>query len=201
LAASIFVASSAPGARLMAMFSAFFDASGNGLDQPRVVVSGYIANYGQWKLFERSWELAHSEFRVERPFHMSEFAAALEHPESYRAQKNARQDYIKIAQTPDRAMGFLRTLTNIQMCGVLCGISAIIDLQIYESVDSVLKLRNAIPPYALGARMCISNVRQWEKTFKVSAPVECIFEEGDFEQGKFTDLMINEGESAPIYKK
>ncbi|HTU51337.1 MAG TPA: DUF3800 domain-containing protein [Acidobacteriaceae bacterium] len=184
----------------MALFTAYFDASGNAKDQPRVVVSGYIANYGQWKLFEKSWELAHADFGVVLPFHMSEFVAALERPDSYKQQKNARQDYISIAQNADKAMLFLRVLTNIQMCGVLCGISTIIDLEIYESVSSLLDLRSVVPPYALGARMCMENVHTWERAFQVSEPVECIFESGDFEQGKFTDLMIDEGEACPIYR-
>ena len=132
---------------------------------------------------------------------MSEFIAALEFPDSYKQQKNARQDYMNIAKTPDRALSFLRALTNIQMCGVHCGISAIIDMQVYQEVNSVLDLRRIIPPYALGARMCIANVHAWQRYFRVREPVECIFEEGDFEQGKFTDLMIDEGQEYPIYKK
>jgi hypothetical protein len=200
LAGAIFVAKREPNAQPMAMFSAYFDSSGNAVDQPRVIVSGYIANYGQWKLFETAWSLAHTECGVELPFHMSEFIAALENPK-YKLQKNARADYVAIAQTPEKALGFLRRLTNIQMCGVLCGVSVIVDMGIYESVDSVLALRDVFPPYALGARMCLANVRTWERTFKIFTPVDCIFEEGDFEQGKFTRLMIDEGEPCPIYKR
>lgn len=200
LAAALFVNCRNPQERLMAMFSAYFDASGDANNQPRIVVSGYIANYGQWKLIEEAWNKAHSDFGLDRPFHMSEFVSALENPK-YKLQKNARRDYVAIAQSPEEAFRFLRVLTNIQMCGVVCGISAIIDMRIYEEVNSVLDLRSVIPPYALGARMCIAKVRSWEKTFQASSQVECIFEEGDFEQGKFTDLMVEEGEPCPIYKK
>jgi hypothetical protein len=51
--------------------------------------------------------------------------------------------------------------------------------------------------------MCIELVRGWEVMFDLpkSEPVECIFEEGDFEQGKFTNLMVDEGMALPIYKK
>ncbi len=201
LAASLFIRDENPDSHSMAMFTAFLDASGNGVDQPRVIVSGYIANYGQWKLFEAAWDKAHSDYGLSRPFHMSEFVAALDFPESYKQQKNARHDYVTIAKTPDKAMAFLRVLTNIQMCGVLCGISAIVDMQIYDRVNSVLDLRRVVPPYALGARMCLANVRKWTETFHIGAPVECVFEEGDFEQGKFTDLVIDEGADCPVYKK
>jgi hypothetical protein len=49
--------------------------------------------------------------------------------------------------------------------------------------------------------MCIERVHQWDEQFDSPEPVECIFEEGDFEQGKFTSLMIDEGMNPPIYKK
>lgn len=201
LAAAIFVGDSDPRGRSMAFFTAYLDASGNAQDQPRVVVSGYIASYIHWQLFEKGWNRAHADFGFDRPFHMSEFVCALEYPESYKRQKNARQDYVRIAQAPQKALEFLHALTNLQVLGVLCGISCLIDMQIYEEVSSLLDLRKVVPPYALGARMCLQNVRSWERTFQVSEPVECIFEEGDFEQGKFTQLMIDEGEECPIYKK
>jgi hypothetical protein len=185
----------------MGLFSAYFDASGNSKDQPRVIVSGYIANYWQWKLFEMSWDRAHSDFGFQRPFHMSEFIAALEYPDSYKGQKNARSDYIAIAQNPERAVHFLNTLTNIQVIGVMCGVSAIVDLAIYRSVNSIMDLQAVIPPYALGARMCINNVRSWERFFHVGESVECVFESGDFGQGEFSKLMVDEGHDSPVFRK
>ncbi len=131
---------------------------------------------------------------------MAEFVSALEN-EKYKFQKNARADYIAIAKDADKAAAFIKELTSLQLWLVNCGVSAIVDMSIYNSVDSVLDLRTVIPPYALGARMCLAKVHNWEKMFAASEPVECIFEEGDFEQGKFTDLMIDEGEAVPIYKK
>ena len=49
--------------------------------------------------------------------------------------------------------------------------------------------------------MCIQRVQQWGKSYGVRECPELIFEEGDFEQGKFTQLMVNEGAPLPIYKK
>jgi Protein of unknown function (DUF3800) len=199
LAASLFVNSPYPGGRLMALFTAYFDASGNGLDQPFMVVSGYIANYIQWKFFEDSWTRVHDDHRVKKPFHMAEFMSALNNP-NYQKQANARSDYLNIAKDIDKAKAFIFNLSCVEACMVNCVISCIVPMAVYNGVSSHLDLRTVIPPYALAARMCIERVRQWEKHFSVTHPVECIFEEGDFEQGKFTDLMVDEGNDMPIYK-
>jgi hypothetical protein len=184
----------------MGLFSANFDASGNAVDQPFVVVGGYIANYLQWKQFGQSWEWVHKQFGVNLPFHMADFAAALTNPK-YKTQKNARQDYVAIAADEKKAQEFLLQLTITEAAVVNCSVTALIPMNVYNGVSSLLDLRKVVPPYALAARMCLEMVKQWEQMMHVHTPVECIFEEGDFEQGKFTDLMIDEGMAPPIYKK
>jgi hypothetical protein len=184
----------------MAMFTAYFDASGNAKDQPLVIVSGYIANHFQWRNFEDLWDRIHVDYGVSKPFHMAEFMAARRSP-AYRHQKNARPDYVALAGDEKEADRFLRNLVWAQAMSVLCSISCIVPMSLYAEVDSVLELREVVPPYALGARMCIQRLHRWEDDYKIREPVEYIFESGDFEQGKFTELMIAEGEAVPIYKK
>jgi hypothetical protein len=185
----------------MAMFTAYFDASGNAREQPFVVVAGYLANYLQWRAFEDMWTRVHIEFNVEPPFHMSDLVEATRYPLSYANQKNARRDYIELAKDPKKARDFLLKIVLAQVTIVNCSITAIVPMDVYNGVSSLLDLRKVVPPYALGARMCLAQVNQWEREFDVKEPVECIFEEGDFEQGKFTDLMVGDGAPAPIYKK
>lgn len=200
LAASLFVNSANPGVRLMAMFTAYFDASGNALDQPFVVVSGYIANYIQWKLFENMWKKVHDDNGVNLPFHMASLIEATKNPLSYANQKNARPDYISLGKDPKRAQAFFLNLSIAEATVVDCAVTGIVPMDVYNGVSSLLDLRKVVPPYALAARMCIDLIGKWEETFDVRDPVECIFEEGDFEQGKFTDLMVSEGRGVPIYK-
>lgn len=199
LAAALFVRNNAPETRPMGFFTAYFDASGNAHRQPFVIVSGYIANFGQWRNFERQWDWVHSQFGVEKPFHMSAFSAASSQPE-YKNQKNARADYVELARDQERAQRFLRAIAEVQINNVHCGISCIVNMSVYEEISSVLDLREVVPPYALGAQMCLERVRQWEVHFDVRDPVECIFESGDFEQGRLTELMTEEGRDPPIYK-
>ena len=73
------------------LFTAYFDGSGDGQETPiHLIVSGYIANYLQWQMFEHSWREIHRLFEVEMPFHMAEFVAALEQPKYSSQSKCAR---------------------------------------------------------------------------------------------------------------
>jgi hypothetical protein len=201
LAAALFVNCPHPGGRMMATFSAYFDASGNSADQPYEIVTGYLANYIQWKLLEDQWKVIHAEYGIVQPFHMTHFVAALKDVNRYATrQKKPRADYIKIAQAPDRAKECLSRLTVAQLGMVHCGISCIVPMRIYDEIEALIDLRKNIPPYALGARMCIARIHKWEAEFDIPYPVECIFESGDFGQGEFTKIMIDEGMEPPIYK-
>lgn len=201
LAASLFVNSPNPRARLMAFFNCYLDASGNA-DQENsfVVVSGYIANFLQWRAFENLWKQIHAEHGVNTPFHMAEFMAATANPDRYEKQRNARADYVAIGRDFPRATEFFKNICIAEQTMVNCGISCIVDMRIYNSVSSLLDLRKVVPPYALAARACLVRIHDWEDTFAVREPVECIFEKGDLEQDKFTALLRGEGGSDPIYK-
>jgi len=199
LAATLFVNSDDPSARLMAMFTTYFAASGDGRSQPFVVVSGFVANLQQWQMFERVWKESHDEAGVDLPFHMTEFMSACTNPK-YANQNNARADYVRLANDPKAARLFFDRLAITAISAVHCGISCIVPMDIYHNVSSLLDLREVVPPYALAARMCIEKLHQWEQLFAIGESAEYIFEAGDFEQGKFTKLMIDEGQAVPIYK-
>ena len=185
----------------MTTFTAYFDASGNTEQSDSfVVVSGYIANYFQWKLFESAWKEIHSHYGVNTPFHMSDFMAATANPERYSRQKSARPDYVSIAKQTEKAQDFFKQLCIAQLSMVACGISCILALKTYEGISSLLDLRQKIPPYALAARTCVAQVHEWERQFNIQNPVECIFEKGDLEQDKFTELVAGEGGDSPIYR-
>jgi len=199
LAAALFVGSSHPRDRLMALFTAFFDASGDAQKHPVVIVAGFIANLQQWGMFDHLWKRAHSEAGAELPFHAADFVSACNNPK-YADQRNARADYVRLASNPKEADLFIRHLaTSIVTC-VHCGISSVVPLELYQQINSVLDIRAVVPPYALAARMAIEKLHQWENQFMIGEPAEYIFESGDFEQGKFTQLMIDEGQQVPIYK-
>jgi hypothetical protein len=118
------------------------------------------------------WTSIHSEFDVNKPFHMSDFMCAVTTPERYARQKNARPDYVALANDPPRANQFFHRLCIAQQTVVNCGISCIIDMGIYREVSSLLDLRQVVPPYALGARSCLARVQQWADDFDIQETVE-----------------------------
>jgi hypothetical protein len=184
----------------MAFFTAHFDASGSDLSHPVVVVSGFIAHHVQWRHLEDLWVKYHRDYGVNLPFHMADFDSALNNPK-YETQTNHRQDYVELAKDKRRAVEFLLKLSMAEVTLMSCAVTAIVPMiAVYNEIDSVIKLSEIVPPYALGARMCIELVRKWEQTFDLKVPVECIFEKGDFGQGNFSNLMVDEGMDLPIYK-
>lgn len=183
----------------MGMFTAYFDASGTP-NEHFVVVAGYVANFVQWKLLEDMWTAIHINHGVSKPFHMSEFISATAAPERYAKQKNARADYVAIASDMPRAKNFFMNICIAQQSVVNCGFSCIVPMSIYNEVNAAADLRQSVPPYALAARSCIAQVHEWEDIFSIDEPVECIFEKGDLEQDRFTNLVTNEGGDPPIYK-
>jgi hypothetical protein len=106
-----------------------------------------------------------------------------------------------VARPRVKATQFFNHLCTAQLTIVNCALSCAVPMSVYDGVSSLLDLRAVVSPYAVAARTCIHMIQTWEKEFEVSEPVEYIFEEGDFEQGKFTDLMVDEGWQVPIYKK
>lgn len=182
------------------MFTAYFDAAGDPKSQPFVVVTGYIANFVQWRAMENMWTSIHEKYGVNKPFHMSDLIAATKRPEQYAKQRNARQDYVELAKDMKNAERFFRDICIAQFNQINCGISCIVPMEIYNSVCAEYELRDEYPPYALGARRCIAAIHEWEQQFDIKDPVEFIFEGGDFDQEKFTALMVKEGFGVPNYK-
>jgi hypothetical protein len=180
----------------MAFFTAHFDASGHPADQPFVIVSGYVANYTQWRMFNAIWETEHTEMKCDIPFHMTDFRAARRAAQKGGTAK--RQDYLRLTDT--EASSFVLHLANWQQAYMALGVTCIVEMSEYSDVNTVLDLRRVVPPYALAARVCTARVDRWRHEHGITEPVECIFEDGDFERGKFIELMRVEGQPAPIFK-
>lgn len=185
-----------PRERLMGFFTAYFDASGHPADQPFVIVAGYVANYTQWRMFNAVWELEHKDAKCDIPFHMADFMAARRAAKKGRTSKRA--DYLRL--TDGEASAFIMHLANYQQAYMALAVICIVEMSEYEEIDTVLDLRTIVPPYALAARVCTDRIDKWRHEHSIHGPVECIFEDGDFERGKFIDLMRIDGMPAPIFR-
>ena len=166
------------GEELVGFFTAYFDASGNSRDQPFLVAAGYVANGFQWKAFEEYWDRIHNEFDMKRPFHMVEFM-------SRNQPNNLTSQYARWAEVDPEAQDF-----NIRLCAakqllIPFGVSCIVPLSVYRDVSSAFDLEEVIPPYALAARTCVAAVHQWQVAHGLEDEIDCVFERGDFGQGKY----------------
>ena len=184
-----------PEEKPVSFYTAYYDASGAPGDSKFVVVSGFVANFMQWKAFENGWDDIHQKHGVSRPFHMTEFMARHQ-------PGNEGSQYRKWASDSVEATEFLVQLGRmVQLC-CLVGFSAIVSMDIYKDVSTAFPLETIVPPYALGARMCIASMHTWQMNHGMSEwDIESIFEKGDLGQSQFKYLMEVEGMEAPIFKK
>jgi hypothetical protein len=171
----------------LSAFSAYFDASGHPSDQPFVIVSGYVANYMQWQVFNGNWIEVHNRFEMPMPFHMTDFM-------------QRKPPYNKWSADTKEADLFLTALCTAQQLNLLLSVSCIVDMGNYRQIDDVLLIDTMLPAFALGARWCVAILEDWQKQMGIEYPVECVFEDGDFGRGKFIDLIRTERMPAPIFK-
>ncbi|HET6842756.1 MAG TPA: hypothetical protein VFK06_13915 [Candidatus Angelobacter sp.] len=169
------------------MFDAYFDASGHEADSPFVVVAGYVASIIQWKVFEHAWDATLKRYGITRGFHATDFMAIPK-----------RAEFKKWEQGNPEAEQFLGELIACQQVYPVLSISCIVSMSDYNDVDRRYAIRNIFPPYALAARVCIAKASKWAEDHGIKE-LECIFEDGDFGQGKFLHVMREEGR--PIIPK
>jgi hypothetical protein len=173
----------------LSAYTAYFDASGHPSDQPFVVVSGYVANMHQWKYFNTMWEAVHKEFDVDLPFHATDFYA-----------RSKQYGNLPPGNDAGKPHDFITTLATVQQLYTLMHVSCVVDMGVYRDIADVFMIHTMVPAFALGARVCVALIAEWQRSFGIEYPIECVFEDGDFGKGKFIDLMRVERMPAPIFK-
>jgi hypothetical protein len=168
-------------------FTAYFDASGHPSDQPFVVVSGYVANFMQWQVFNANWTETHKRFGMPIPFHATDFM-------------HRKEPYDKWGKDSQDARLFLTSLCTAQQLNMLLSVSCIVDMGDYREIGDVVLIDTMLPAFALGARWCVAILEGWQKEHGIEYPIECVFEDGDFGRGKFIELMRTERMPTPIFK-
>jgi hypothetical protein len=173
----------------LSAYTAYFDASGHPSDQPFVVVAGYVANIHQWKFFNRMWESIHKEYDIALPFHATDFYA-----------RAKQYEHLPEGNETGKPHDFITSLATAQQIYTLLHVSCVVDMGVYNDIADVFLIQTMVPAFALGARVCVALIQDWQKSFGVEHPIECVFEDGDFGKGKFIDLMRVERMPAPIFK-
>ena len=78
------------------------------------------------------------------------------HQSRYSEQKNARSDYVEIAKDPTRWRDFIKGLVYSQATYINCAVTALVRMNVYNEMNGFIELREPIPPFALGARYCVT---------------------------------------------
>ncbi len=174
-----------PKERHMAMFTAYFDASGHSADTgvgACLFVTGFVASVERWLEFETAW-LGHlDENDIEPPFHMTDFISSKCQYASWKGQKAKRDTFLA------KAVRIIKDHTRKPFSnGVV-----IEDLKRMFREFEVPAMPEE--PYPWCAIQIFTFVNDWTKSQLNQGRVnpldhlEYVFETGDLYRGKFMEI-------------
>ena len=161
----------------LAMFTAYFDASGDSHSQIALAVAGFVSHAEAWIEWEKEWLSRLRQDGLEY-FHRKDL---------YGWERWKRERLI------DDLSAIIKTHVSSK-AGVVVINS---DLQAQLSVKARKKWR--VDAYSLAARTIAKEMRIWASGWGGKCP-ELVFEEGDNGKGDLTYLLENDGYPSPIFK-
>ena len=172
----------------MAVYTAYFDSSGQPYSTKVLSVAGFIADPEQWIRVQQQWEEVLSRYQV-TSLHMKHYAHFIGEYASWRG------DGVKQKQ-------FLSELIAILESNVRHSFACSIDLVEYERVDKELNARKILSPLALTGGRCVANVRKWARSNGIHLDSTiCVFEDGDVDKGNLTTSVERDFGVTPIFQK
>ena len=163
----------------MAMFTAYFDASGES-NAGILTVAGCVSDFKKWKRFEERWRgiLQREGIKV---FHMTDFASSRDEFKTWKGQTERRRQFI----------------ADLLECGrqnVNKAFAAVVMVGDYKEIDKRFQLReSAGAPYAMAGYYCVRMVARWQSKNNKVKELEIAFESGDRHQSELRKLCRAEG--------
>jgi hypothetical protein len=172
---------------LMAMFNAYFDASGAPDDCEAVVVAGFIAKAEQWIRFDKEWEKALADYHVTQ-LHMKHYAHSVGEYKSWKGDEYKRRRFL------ERLISLIRTrMAHSFACAVV--------MDGFREMDQRFCLSEQVKPYALAGLACVHKVREWAERSKIDhKTIAYVFEDGDKDQESLTTALRRNFRFIPIYQ-
>jgi hypothetical protein len=171
-----------PRERFMAMFTAYFDASGHGADQApgsSLFVTGFVASVEKWLRFEERWLEHLAAYSITPPFHMTDFISGVDQYEALKNDAPKRELFLS------QAVKIIKTNTrNTFSSGVVVDDLARMCRE-YDVGDLPRE------PYAFCGAQVMVRVGDWarrcvkSRRLKATDELEFVFELGDLHQGHF----------------
>ena|GEM_PF-1084239 len=164
----------------MAVFSAYFDASGTKKEHPVLTVAGFVARVKKWNRFDAEWSAILAEEKV-TSMHMTDFASSQGEFVSWKGQTDRRREFIS------RLSKCIHKNTNK-------GFASSVLLPDYREVNVEFMLSEYVGhPYTLCARACLGALAVWAKKKKVRTEEMLVaVEQGDEGQGELIRMAASD---------
>jgi hypothetical protein len=170
----------------MAVFTAYFDASGTPNDTV-LTMAGYVSDLKKWEKFNMRWQEILSSRGI-TTFHMTDCV-------SFRGEFSAWQDRRDIRK---------KFISDLSLCArkfTNKRFSASVVMEDYNHVDAEYQLHEHIGyPYSLCGTSCIEHVRTWARNCGVDmADISFVFEDGDDHKGDFQEICKARFAITPLF--
>jgi hypothetical protein len=168
----------------MAMWSAYYDASGNESDrcQRPLVVAGLLSTVEGWLIFERGWNavLACPDFNI--PYmHFSPF-------------KTSRENTPFEGWQADRSAALRVALLGVIAETVAASLIVYTPLTVFNEVKRRYRVEDNLGgAYSLAGSVCMGSLSEWVRIQRPGEPMRHWFEQGDEGQDAFGKLARREG--------
>lgn len=174
----------------IAMFTAYFDASGNKQNSV-LTVAGFVSRVNRWERFENEWRsLLPSSVSM---FHMTDFVSSQNGWEDWKGPQNGHRRKVLI----ERLVSCIKGATNK-------GFTQSLRLRHYHECDREYMLTEKYDqPYVMLGLGCLGALAAWATKKDINKHnILCIFEEGDDGQGTLIKMARDDGFNAiPQSKK
>ncbi len=160
----------------MALFQAYYDASGSqSSPDSGLAVVGLVANEARWLRFERHWEDVLRDFGVTAHHHKDYTVCA------------RGSDFASWKGEDERRTQYLKALIGALNLGMNKGFVVVIPPDVLQAVNKEVTFGDN--GYALAANVCRRYVEKWLNKKHPSAELHHVFEDGDTGQGMLRDLV------------
>jgi hypothetical protein len=163
----------------MAIFSAYFDASGHPDETDVLTVAGYVAAVDAWIRFDREWkEILEAE--GVSAFHTTEFVSSRGEFVSWRG---------KGSKKTERRRKFVEKLMSCVQKNCAKFFRASLYIPDFERINKEFLLSETIGrPYAVCSSLVAHSLRLWARDLGVLDTLLYYFEDGDKDKGNFEQI-------------
>lgn len=171
----------------MAMYSAYFDASGHPNQQTVLTVAGFVSTVKKWSRFDVEWNAILKAEGVAW-FHMTDFVSSQgEFAVGWRGATQRRKPFI------DRLAECLKRNVNKSF-------RTTVILDDYHTANKNFQVEERLGrPYTLCCLMCVHTLRRWAKRKGASGKLLYYFEDGDKDKGDFEQFHKTDYTVAPEF--